>query len=330
MVATPTLTRGHNDTDRAAAAAWSALVDPCPRLDELRENVGTVSALEALCRGDVHIPGKQHSARAVFDRWRFHRSTFLPQRWTGTDPLEFGHEILADAHTLGITMLTPSDPDWPLTDPVAPHPSAVHNSIERTPPQALWVRGNLTFEYARRTGVTLIGDATRTDRARKALRDIVLLLNRRALTIWTDDTPGHGEAIQRLCDHHALGATGMRWPRACITTGGLNRLSPRRIATSGHYLHCSEVPPRAPAKNPHLPNRRDELLAHLSKATIALAASPVSVAPLTHAIRRNRITGALPGPYGDYDCLGSNRALHEPQVSPVCSLKDLDKLLDQI
>ncbi|MGN8246726.1 DNA-processing protein DprA [Cellulomonas soli] len=295
--------------ERAARAAWSALVEPGdpvagalvtalgagPALDWVRRWVREPGSFAAQGwleleeqRGEVEPTGRQQVGRAL-DRW-------APRLARTTDDALTGALDLAPR--VGARVVVPGDPEWP-SGLEALGPSA---------PLCLWVRGAVP-DLSR--SVAVVGARASTSYGERVAFDLADGIARRGGCVVSGGAYGIDASAHR-------GALSVGGRTLVVLAGGVDRSYPagnarlveRTVVDGGAVV--AEVPPGAvPTKSRFL--QRNRLIAAMAAATVVVEAAWRSGALSTahHAARLLRPVGAVPGPVTSVASAGTHRLLRE-------------------
>jgi DNA processing protein len=186
------------------------------------------------------------------------------------------------------------------------YPEGFHRLIH--PPGVLFLRGH--GEILKRPGVAIVGSRKATTRAREAARRLGAAVARAGTPV----VSGLAFGVDAAAHRGALEAPG---PTVAVMGRGADRSYPRahaalfeRIVDEG--LVVSEFPPGTPPAPHHFP-RRNRIIAALSSCVVVVEAGPKSGALHTveHALDLGLDVWAVPGPFEEAFCAGSNRLLSE-------------------
>jgi len=205
---------------------------------------------------------------------------------------------LADAATLGLTVLTPAHASYP-------------EPLRRAPlrPLVLFARGDLALLGAR--GITIVGSRTPTAYGIAATEDFATACARAGLVVWS----GLALGIDAIAHECALAASA---PTVAVLAGGLAEIYPRanqdlaeRIVAGGG-LWLSEAPPRQRAARGHFP-RRNRILATATTAVLVIEAGLASGSLHTawFAAEAGNAVFAVPGPYTSPRSRGCHQLIGE-------------------
>jgi DNA processing protein len=174
------------------------------------------------------------------------------------------------------------------------------------PPPVLFLRGRP--ELLERPGVAIVGSRRSTERARGAARRIARAVARLGVPVVS------GLALGVDAEAH-LGALDVEGPTVAVLGTGAERAYPPRHAALFRQLIerglvVSEFLPGTPALPHHFP-RRNRVLAALADVVVVAEAAARSGALITadHALDLGREVWAVPGPFGEDFCAGSNALL---------------------
>lgn len=174
------------------------------------------------------------------------------------------------------------------------------------PPPVLFLRGRTELLDA--PGVAIVGARRATERARHAARRLGAAVARAGVTV----VSGLARGVDAAAHQGALDAAG---PTVAVLGCGADRAYPpgnralfRRIVGDG--LVVSEFPPGTPALPYNFP-RRNRILAALARIVVVVEAAARSGALITaeHALDLGLDVWAVPGPFGEPFCEGSNALL---------------------
>jgi len=176
------------------------------------------------------------------------------------------------------------------------------------PPPVLFLRGRADLLDS--PGVAIVGARRSTERGRRAARRIGAAVARVGVPV----VSGLALGVDGAAHEGALAAGG---PTIAVLGRGADRAYPRshaalfrRILADGLVL--SEFPPGAPALPHHFP-RRNRILAALCHTVVVVEAGARSGALITveHALDLGLDVWAVPGPFGETFCEGSNGLLSD-------------------
>lgn len=209
--------------------------------------------------------------------------------------LERVRTSLATAEALGMETVLVHEPGYP------------HRLLHLAdPPPVLFLRGRR--ELLDTPGVAVVGARRATERARRAARR----LSAAVAGAGTPVVSGLALGVDGAAHDGALEAGG---PTVAVMGRGADRAYPashgrlfRRIVESG--LVVSEFPPGTPPLPHHFP-RRNRILAALTHTVVVVEAGARSGALITveHALDLGVEVWAMPGPFGEAWCAGSNGLL---------------------
>jgi len=174
------------------------------------------------------------------------------------------------------------------------------------PPPVLFLRGRA--ELLDSPGVAIVGSRRSTARGRRAARRIGAAVARVGVPV----VSGLALGVDGAAHEGALDAGG---PTIAVLGRGADRAYPgshaelfRRVVGQG--LVVSEFPPGVPALPHHFP-RRNRILAALCRTVVVVEAGARSGALITveHALDLGLDVWAVPGPFGEAFCEGSNGLL---------------------
>jgi DNA processing protein len=174
------------------------------------------------------------------------------------------------------------------------------------PPPVLFLRGRA--ELLDPPAVGIVGSRRSTERGRRAARRIGAAVARVGAPV----VSGLALGVDGAAHEGALDAGG---PTIAVLGRGADRAYPRSHAALfrrivGEGLVVSEFPPGAPALPHHFP-RRNRILAALCHTVVVVEAGARSGALITveHALDLGLDVWAVPGPFGEAYCEGSNGLL---------------------
>ncbi len=205
--------------------------------------------------------------------------------------------ILARARQLGMDTLVQGH---------AGYPDRLHRLTH--PPGVLFLRGR--GGILKTPGVAVVGSRKATTRGREVARRIGVAVARSGTPV----VSGLAFGVDAAAHRGALEAPG---PTVAVMGRGADRSYPRahvalfkRILEEG--LVVSEFPPGTPPAPHHFP-RRNRIIAALSSCVVVVEAGPRSGALHTveHALDLGLDVWAVPGPFDEPSCAGSNRLLSE-------------------
>jgi DNA processing protein len=266
-------------TERDARVFFSLIVEPGD--SSVREFVNKFGSWEtaarALADGTGPIPEEWHA------------------RVTGGTGLEV---TLRQMHRLGITVLIPSDPQWP-------------DQIERlgdATPFILYCRGNA--DLLRTPSVAVVGARAATGYGEHVTMELSGALADRGITV----VSGAAYGIDGMAHRAALASRG---GTIAVLAGGVDRFYPAghdalltRIVEAG--LVISELPPgAAPTRWRFL--QRNRIIAALSNALVVVEAGyrSGSLNAAGHALSVGVPLGAVPGPVTSATSAGCHKLIRE-------------------
>jgi DNA processing protein len=229
---------------------------------------------------------------------------------------------LAEAHRLGARLVTPEDREWPdealRAMQVAyerEHGSArSEDTVELTPPLALWVLGAPRLDEAFARAVAVVGARSATPYGTAVAGRLGDGLTRAGWAVVSGGAVGIDAAAHR----GALAGGGLT---IAIVAGGLCRPYPRahealfaRIGRDG--LMVSEFPPDATPQR-HRFLVRNRLVAGLTAGTVVVEAGVRSGALATarQGLRMDRMVMAVPGPVTSHASAGVHVLMRtDPEV----------------
>ncbi|MEJ2207344.1 MAG: DNA-processing protein DprA [Gemmatimonadota bacterium] len=216
------------------------------------------------------------------------------------------------ARRLGMETVVPGD---------AAYPQRLHRLTH--PPGVLFLRGRM--ELLGTPGVAIVGSRKATTRARAVARRLGSALARAGTPV----VSGLALGVDGAAHRGALEGPG---PTVAVLGRGADRSYPRahstlfkRILDEG--LVVSEFPPGTPPAPHHFP-RRNRIIAALCSCLVVVEAGPRSGALITveHALDLGLDVWAVPGPFDEAPCLGSNRLLRDGARA----LVSLDEFLAEV
>lgn len=202
---------------------------------------------------------------------------------------------LAEADRLGMGVVVAGDPEYP---------ARLRHLVD--PPSVLFLRGEVAL--LRLPGVAVVGSRRSTQRARDAARRIARAVARLGVPV----VSGLALGVDGAAHEGALDVAG---PTVAVLGTGAERAYPvrhaslfRRIVEEG--LVVTEFLPGTPPLPHHFP-RRNRILAALADVVVVAEAAERSGALITaeHALDLGREIWAVPGPFGEAFCAGSNALL---------------------
>ncbi len=202
---------------------------------------------------------------------------------------------LAEADRLGMATLILGEPAYPAR--------LLHLA---DPPPVLFLRGRA--ELLAEPGVAIVGSRRSTARARDAARRIAAAVARVGVPVVSGMALGVDGAAH-------MGALDVNGPTLAVLGTGADRVYPpshralfRRLVEDG--LVVSEFRPGTPALPHHFP-RRNRILAALANIVVVVEAAARSGALITveHALDLGIEVWAVPGPFDEPFCAGSNALL---------------------
>lgn len=202
---------------------------------------------------------------------------------------------LAEADRLGMETLMMREPAYPTR--------LLHLA---DPPPVLFLRGRT--ELVADPGVAIVGSRRSTERGRDAARRIGAAVSRVGVPV----VSGMALGVDAAAHQGALDAGG---PTIAVLGTGADVAYPRgHRALFRHLLAdglvVSEFMPGTPALRHHFP-RRNRIIAALSDAVVVVEAGERSGALITveHALDLGLEVWAVPGPFDEAFCAGSNALL---------------------
>jgi DNA processing protein len=235
---------------------------------------------------------------------------------------------LAEAQRLGARLVTPEDHEWPdealraiqvAYDRERPErrPGSAKDTVELTPPLALWVLGAPRLDEALARAVSVVGSRSATPYGLSVSSTLGDGLVRQGWTV----VSGGAFGIDAAAHRGALAGDGLT---IAIVAGGLRDPYPRaheslfaRIGRTG--LLVSEFPPDATPQR-HRFLVRNRLVAGLAAGTVVVEAGLRSGALATarQGLRMGRVVMAVPGPVTSHESAGVHALLRaDPEVALV-------------
>lgn len=217
------------------------------------------------------------------------------------------------ADRIGMRTLLRGDPEYPRGLLQLPDP-----------PPVLFLRGRV--ELLAEPGVGVVGSRKATARGRAAARRLGAAVAGRGTTVVSGLALGVDAAAHE-------GALEVRGPTLAVLGRGADRAYPathaalfRRIVREG--LVVTEFLPGTPALPYHFP-RRNRILAALSRALVVVEAGERSGALISvdHALDLGIDVWAVPGPFEEPACAGSNALLADGARPLVSAVAFLDAVL---
>jgi DNA processing protein len=202
---------------------------------------------------------------------------------------------LDTAHHMGMETMLLHEPGYP--------PRLLHLA---DPPPVLFLRGRR--ELLATPGIAVVGARRSTERARRAAHRLSAAVAAAGAPV----VSGLALGVDGAAHEGALDARG---PTVAVLGRGADRAYPRshaplfrRILSQG--LVVSEFLPGTPPLPHHFP-RRNRILAALSRAVVVVEAGARSGALITveHGLDLGLDVWAMPGPFGESWCAGSNALL---------------------
>lgn len=286
--------------DRAARVMIATAFEPGDRVTgALLREVGPTATIR-LADTDGPVPGLDEEQAAA---WRA-QARVNPDR---------AGRVLADSDRLGLRILIPGDPDWPV---------ALDQLGDRAP-AVVWAKGNTDLLQAPASAaISMVGARAATRYGQDAATELAAELAEQRVPIISGGAYGIDAAAHRAALLHG-GAT------IAVLPGGLDRPYPAgnadlldRIASSGLLL--SEIPfGSAPTKWRLL--QRGRIMAALSAGVVVVEAGYRS--STLHVVREaaslGRRVGAVPGPITSAASAGSNRLLQSGEAEMITSASDV-------
>ncbi len=296
--------------ERAARAAWSALVEPgdvvagalvgslgaADAWEWLRDAASRVSASDEAVPGTENLAGdsSRRTLHRTVERWRPRLERLGQDHGTGRDGLPLVRP------TQGMRVIVPGDESWP--------PGL--DDLGTAAPLCLWARGDALGALAGGS-VALVGARAATTYGERVAYDLALGLAHDGIPV----VSGGAYGIDAAAHRGALAAQGRT---VVVLAGGADRAYPagnarifeQTIAGGGAIV--SEVPPRSlPTRSRFL--QRNRLIAAAASGTVVVEAAWRSGALSTanHAARLFRPVGAVPGPVTSMASAGCHRLLRD-------------------
>ena len=281
---------------RAAFTRWSESDDE--RVRALVGDVGWVVAAELALAGDPLVP---EVVRRRADRADVDRDLHL-------------------AEGLGVRVVCPGDPQWPVLLDDLPQP-----------PVCLWVRGPLDLaEHAgeRARSVAVVGARASTRYGEQQASDLAAGLAERGFCVVSGAAFGIDGAAHR-------GALAVGGATVAVLAGGVDRPYPvahtrllSAIAESGAVL-CEVAPGSAPTRPRFL--LRNRIIAALGAGTLVVEAGLRSGSLHTAGVatRLNRPVGAVPGPVTSMASAGCHEAVRKGLASLVTDVDEVAELVGE-
>jgi DNA processing protein len=235
-------------------------------------------------------------------------------RLRATDLARQAADVRARSGELGLQVLTPEHPDWPM-----------QLSEQAMPPLALFLRGDPAV-LRRDPSVAVVGSRTPTPYGLDAANTLSAALTRAGVVLWSGLARGVDAVAHRTCLEHGV-------PTVAVLAGGLDHVYPAehaeladRIASDGGCL-VSELPPGRRARRGHFV-RRNRLLG-TGPAAVVVAEGSLTSGTL-HTARFAAENGndvfCVPGPWRSERSQGCHRLIAEGACiveSPESLLQDL-------
>lgn len=293
--------------DRYARIVWNHLIEPGDGVaGRLILHLGVVEALrtavDASSRGSLELTANELAEG---------RRRWLPR--LSAEALDTSLRIAAKT---GVTIVTPSDADWPRQlDDLGEHA-----------PLCLWVRGDPSILSRLDPSVALVGARAATSYGEHVAVELAADLAGSGIPVVSGGAYGIDGAAHRA----AMAVGGLT---VALLAGGADRAYPvghtqliDRIAETGAVV--SEVPcGSAPTKWRFL--QRNRLIAALTAATVVVEAGwrSGSLNTAGHAQDLSRALGAVPGPITSAASAGTHRLLREYRAQCITSAADIRELL---
>lgn len=292
--------------DAFARATWSHIAEPGDaHAGALITALGAAAALEVVAHS-APTPLAGLDAAAARDAWA---------RWRPR--LEEGVAVrsLRAAERVGLTLLTPGDPEWP----------APLDDLGLHMPAVLWVKGSLGVVRAA-TPIAVVGARASTSYGELVAADIAAGIGANGGSVISGAAYGIDGAAHRA-------ALAVDAPTVAFLAGGADRAYPSgnskmiaEIAVRGAVV--SELPPgSAPTRWRFL--QRNRLIAALGEATVVVEAGwrSGSLNTAGHAVSLGRPVGAVPGPITSAASAGCHRLLREYDAVAVTGADDVWELV---
>ena len=208
------------------------------------------------------------------------------------------NRIMGDCQRLGLRIITMQDTEYP---------DRLRNIYD--PPILLYVKGRMP-QFDDEVAIAMVGSRKSSLYALEAGEKLAFQLAARGAIVVSGLAAGGDSAAHR----GALRAGGTT---VAVIGGGHDVIYPREnaylyedLAIRGAIL--SEYPPGTPHAGSHFPVR-NRIISGLSLATVVIEAPEKSGTLITagRALDQGRDVFALPGKFGDRDCLGSNRLIRD-------------------
>ena len=223
---------------------------------------------------------------------------------------------LEQAERLGVRMVCPGEPEWPVALGVLRGRAAAADAAMLGEPFALWLRGTGDLAELAGTAVAVVGSRAASDYGVHVASELGFGMAERGWTV----VSGAAFGIDGWAHRGALAAGGRS---VAVLAGGVDVPYPRahaalleEIAETGVVL--SESPPGSPPFRRRFLSR-NRLIAGLARGTVLVEAGPRSGALNTarHARELNRTVMAMPGPVTSATSAGCHRLLRDHRESTV-------------
>ena len=288
-----------------ADPALGALLEVCEPAEVLAAI--KAGALPATGSGLVGSPARRRALEAAFGRWRL-RLPWLPD--------DAG---LEDAHSSGIRLVCPADPQWP----------GRLDELGTARPYALWLRGQADLRQACLRSVSMVGSRAATGYGAHVAGEIAADLGERGWTVVSGgaygiDAAAHRGALVTGAVTIAVLACGVDYP---YPAGHADLFA----TIAEHGLVISEWPPgRQPARLRFLV--RNRTIAALSCGTVIVEAGERSGALNTarHAAQLGKPLMAVPGPVTSAQSAGCHRIIREWGATCVTNADHIIEMLSPL
>src|SRR5580700_2776916 len=288
-----------------ADPALGALLEVCEPAEVLAAI--KAGALPATGSGLVGSPARRRALEAAFGRWRL-RLPWLPD--------DAG---LEDAHSSGIRLVCPADPQWP----------GRLDELGTARPYALWLRGQADLRQACLRSVSMVGSRAATGYGAHVAGEIAADLGERGWAVISGgaygiDAAAHRGALVTGAVTIAVLACGVDYP---YPAGHADLFA----TIAEHGLVISEWPPgRQPARLRFLV--RNRTIAALSCGTVIVEAGERSGALNTarHAAQLGKPLMAVPGPVTSAQSAGCHRIIREWNATCVTRADHIIEMLSPL
>src|SRR5687768_3533739 len=154
-------------------------------------------------------------ARLVSGRAPEDLAAAVATRLAGQDPKRVADRLLGQAKRLGVTLLIPESPHWP----VGLNDLKQLNERDSCPPQALWMRGSLRLDEACERAVAIVGARASTPYGEHVASEMAYELAERGWTVVSGGAYGIDAAAHR-------GALAAHGTTVAVMACGVDRLYP--------------------------------------------------------------------------------------------------------